>query len=106
MCQVRIVFFFKQKTAYEMRISDWISDVCSSDLLPDDFAGRRWLTSPLQRAVATADALGIAAMVEPAVTEMHWGDYEGHTPAELQARSEERRVGEECVSTCRYGWTR
>src|SRR3546814_7436942 len=26
------VFFFKQKTAYEMRISDWSSDVCSSDL--------------------------------------------------------------------------
>src|SRR3546814_3830727 len=29
-------FFFKQKTAYEMRISDWSSDVCSSDLAPDD----------------------------------------------------------------------
>src|SRR3546814_12114552 len=29
---VRCVFFFKQKTAYEMRISDWSSDVCSSDL--------------------------------------------------------------------------
>src|SRR3546814_11972874 len=29
---VFIVFFFKQKTAYEMRISDWSSDVCSSDL--------------------------------------------------------------------------
>src|SRR3546814_2768581 len=28
-------FFFKQKTAYEMRISDWSSDVCSSDLLTD-----------------------------------------------------------------------
>src|SRR3546814_13855364 len=28
-------FFFKQKTAYEMRISDWSSDVCSSDLLPE-----------------------------------------------------------------------
>src|SRR3546814_18506869 len=28
------VFFFKQKTAYEMRISDWSSDVCSSDLVP------------------------------------------------------------------------
>src|SRR3546814_2958419 len=28
-------FFFKQKTAYEMRISDWSSDVCSSDLLVD-----------------------------------------------------------------------
>src|SRR3546814_5386993 len=27
-------FFFKQKTAYEMRISDWSSDVCSSDLFP------------------------------------------------------------------------
>src|SRR3546814_2111442 len=28
-----LVFFFKQKTAYEMRISDWSSDVCSSDLV-------------------------------------------------------------------------
>src|SRR3546814_2972035 len=27
------IFFFKQKTAYEMRISDWSSDVCSSDLI-------------------------------------------------------------------------
>src|SRR3546814_12012459 len=36
----RFVFFFKQKTAYEMRISDWSSDVCSSDLVsfcPDEF---------------------------------------------------------------------
>src|SRR3546814_3900930 len=32
-----VCFFFKQKTAYEMRISDWSSDVCSSDLL--DFLG-------------------------------------------------------------------
>src|SRR3546814_17988564 len=30
---VRFFFFFKQKTAYEMRISDWSSDVCSSDLI-------------------------------------------------------------------------
>src|SRR3546814_9324302 len=30
-----LFFFFKQKTAYEMRISDWSSDVCSSDLQPD-----------------------------------------------------------------------
>src|SRR3546814_6362138 len=29
-----VFFFFKQKTAYELRISDWSSDVCSSDLLP------------------------------------------------------------------------
>src|SRR3546814_5899205 len=35
-------FFFKQKTAYEMRISDWSSDVCSSDLIgtPDQFGDR------------------------------------------------------------------
>src|SRR3546814_18931298 len=33
------VVFFKQKTAYEMRISDWSSDVCSSDLLVLDLAG-------------------------------------------------------------------
>src|SRR3546814_6063584 len=32
-CTLFILFFFKQKTAYEMRISDWSSDVCSSDLL-------------------------------------------------------------------------
>src|SRR3546814_6923177 len=32
LCVVVFVFFFKQKTAYEMRISDWSSDVCSSDL--------------------------------------------------------------------------
>src|SRR3546814_4526124 len=34
------VFFFKQKTAYEMRISDWSSDVCSSDLQRAPAAGR------------------------------------------------------------------
>src|SRR3546814_9278036 len=33
-------FFFKQKTAYEMRISDWSSDVCSSDLSSADSAAR------------------------------------------------------------------
>src|SRR3546814_731640 len=34
-----LFFFFKQKTAYEMRISDWSSDVCSSDLTPAPAAG-------------------------------------------------------------------
>src|SRR3546814_4144871 len=33
MCVLLFFFFFKQKTAYDMRISDWSSDVCSSDLL-------------------------------------------------------------------------
>src|SRR3546814_5303849 len=35
------IFFFKQKTAYDMRISDWSSDVCSSDL-----SGSSWWLSP------------------------------------------------------------
>src|SRR3546814_2236225 len=35
---VLFVFFFKQKTAYEMRISDWSSDVCSSDLFDGQLA--------------------------------------------------------------------
>src|SRR3546814_1797716 len=36
------VFFFKQKTAYEMRISDWSSDVCSSDLLETLLLAAQW----------------------------------------------------------------
>src|SRR3546814_21081308 len=39
--KVLIFFFFKQKTAYEMRISDWSSDVCSSDLVVRQFGGQR-----------------------------------------------------------------
>src|SRR3546814_9623811 len=45
-------FFFKQKTAYEMRISDWSSDVCSSDLLaeaPDQPGGKRIGERPVRR---------------------------------------------------------
>src|SRR3546814_5432890 len=47
-------FFFKQKTAYEMRISDWSSDVCSSDLLP---------LALLQFALASASWLSIASIL-------------------------------------------
>src|SRR3546814_2941756 len=44
-----LIFFFKQKTAYEMRISDWSSDVCSSDLYvekqpQDKIANHAWYT--------------------------------------------------------------
>src|SRR3546814_10640093 len=35
-----LFFFFKQKTAYELRISDWSSDVCSSDLCDADYYGQ------------------------------------------------------------------
>src|SRR3546814_4205560 len=50
-CSSCVFFFFKQKTAYEMRISDWSSDVCSSDLLPrlrdhlDPVADEAWLVA-------------------------------------------------------------
>src|SRR3546814_6341774 len=41
-----VLFFFKQKTAYEMRISDWSSDVCASDLEKGDFDGAKgWLAA-------------------------------------------------------------
>src|SRR3546814_8202606 len=69
-------FFFKQKTAYEMRISDWSSDVCSSDLTC--------------AYAFSAGAPGRAASLPPP----------GAAP-----RSEERRVGKECVSTCRSRWS-
>src|SRR3546814_13798981 len=50
-------FFFKQKTAYEMRISDWSSDVCSSDLIVA--AGGQAVAA----AVDVSDADSVAAMV-------------------------------------------
>src|SRR3546814_5440705 len=43
------IFFFKQKTAYEMRISDWSSDVCSSDLVR-----RGWHERAFRRSVTSA----------------------------------------------------
>src|SRR3546814_1284731 len=85
----RFFFFFKQKTAYEMRISDWSSDVCSSDL-PDE--GGQALRPRSGRASSQLrGALGACR------------DARIH-PAQL-ARSEERRVGKECVSTCRSRWS-
>src|SRR3546814_5110226 len=44
-----ICFFFKQKTAYEMRISDWSSDVCSSDLSKRAQGSTRQFRPPRQR---------------------------------------------------------
>src|SRR3546814_6594600 len=93
-------FFFKQKTAYEMRISDWSSDVCSSDL-GDGFA-----------CVDAEIAIHMLA-VRPARAD-HPGlvDHQHVARPELLAalpplifRSEERRVGKECVSTCRSRWS-
>src|SRR3546814_10727093 len=46
MCIVGVFCFFKQNTAYEWRISDWSSDVCSSDLLEDVRVGERLRVRP------------------------------------------------------------
>src|SRR3546814_14456224 len=73
-------FFFKQKTAYEMRISDWSSDVCSSDLSRPRAVKAAWASADFSDA----------------------GVRRGQPAA---SRSEERRVGKECVSTCRSRWS-
>src|SRR3546814_1997358 len=99
-------FFFKQKTAYEMRISDWSSDVCSSDLLVRVIEQRRF----------AAPAVGITVCVclfpkkKPARFQVK-GDFGIRGLEKLSGerssgvRSEERRVGKECVSTCRSRWS-
>src|SRR3546814_11109786 len=55
MISLFVFFFFKQKTAYEMRISDWSSDVCSSDLLRLLLAVQRLVLSDQQLAHHLAD---------------------------------------------------
>src|SRR3546814_7140958 len=81
------IFFFKQKTAYEMRISDWSSDVCSSDL----FQCARFLFE-----VYTFWMPG---------TPCRCNDSNRSRCKRRKNRSEERRVGKECVSTCRSRWS-
>src|SRR3546814_4999980 len=90
-------FFFKQKTAYEMRISDWSSDVCSSDLLSVVFEGKTTGT-PISLMIENVDQRSkdyseVAKAYRP-----------GHADYAYD-RSEERRVGKECVSTCRSRWS-
>src|SRR3546814_12692542 len=59
-----VVCFFKQKTAYEMRISDWSSDVCSSDLIGDPAAlGRIGGKTLLYIVVVTTAAVTIGLIV-------------------------------------------
>lgn len=54
--------------------------------VPAAYRDRQWYVSPLQRARETATLLGLQAMTEPALIEMDWGRYEGHTLAELRNR--------------------
>src|SRR3546814_5072257 len=85
-----IVLLFKQKTAYEMRISDWSSDVCSSDL--GGWSARRGSPG------------GTSARSRPWRRASHRSPGRRRRPR-IPFRSEERRVGKECVSTCRSRWS-
>src|SRR3546814_1904245 len=86
-----LFFFFKQKTAYEMRISDWSSDVCSSDL---------------RRSYCGNSRCRLASVVTvPLVPSSRNGPACPALSREAETRSEERRVGKECVSTCRSRWS-
>src|SRR3546814_5024370 len=103
------VFFFKQKTAYELRISDWSSDVCSSDLLR---GMGTTLALPLLDAMVPAATAAARTASKPAkrlsYVFMPMGcDITRWTPPgrDTLDRSEARRVGKECVSTCRSRWS-
>src|SRR3546814_10411683 len=92
---VIFIFFFKQKTAYEMRISDWSSDVCSSDLLVEQWDPRLFGHAPNPNQATLYNLAGHALRSDS--VDAGWR-------LELP-RSEERRVGKECVSTCRSRWS-
>src|SRR3546814_1585625 len=104
-------FFFKQKTAYEMRISDWSSDVCSSDL---------WIVAVESRLRGyDAMLMPTVPIIAPRISDLESDEslYFAINAAVLRnptfinfldgcaLRSEERRVGNECVSTCRSRWS-
>src|SRR3546814_5723019 len=102
-------FFFKQKTAYEMRISDWSSDVCSSDL-PNQLEN-----ALLNLVINARDAMPAGGTLTIATRNVSFeaplseqgakpGRYVGLAVTDT-GRSEERRVGKECVSTCRSRWS-
>src|SRR3546814_3972233 len=101
-CFLFVFFFFKQKTAYEVRISDWSSDVCSSDLAEPGHGERDAVivgtaAFDVERRVIVA---GVAANLAFEQVEQAIKPNGG-----AAIRSEERRVGKECVSTCRSRWS-
>src|SRR3546814_3349861 len=99
-------FFFKQKTAYEMRISDWSSDVCSSDLtMAPRHEYLRAFRQRLEQAAAIVRARDPAALVVVVLDAADNSVYAANLTKDDCFRSEERRVGKECVSTCRSRWS-
>src|SRR3546814_16097580 len=88
-------FFFKQKTAYEMRISDWSSDVCSSDLLaratcyhgayPHFLNGATGATIPFGRKDDGGDLVETSLLFQGLLCARQYFDRD--TPAEIAARN-------------------
>src|SRR3546814_6664459 len=97
-----VLFFFKQKTAYDMRISDWSSDVCSSDL-GDSMLNRQEMGPRLRGDTRRSS---IRSFFDAIVLPPPPAAFSPLRPASRsRRRSEERRVGKECVSTCRSRWS-
>src|SRR3546814_14541656 len=94
-----------------MRISDWSSDVCSSDLMSNVFG----VLTPLEAIVRLAHERGVPVLADGTQAVVHHAidvsaldvDFYALTGHKLYGptRSEERRVGKECVSTCRSRWS-
>src|SRR3546814_15656744 len=94
-----------------MRISDWSSDVCSSDLMitvpPPPYVSAHGLLKDRSVLITAAagGGIGFAAAqrcAEEGARALFISDIH---PRRLDERSEERRVGKECVSTCRSRWS-
>src|SRR3546814_17429610 len=115
-----IFFFFKQKTAYELRISDWSSDVCSSDLVGTgrnsrkayfphivvDFDLKTAMRAGLVKSLVLDKRSEIGALSHEDLDFNADRDENGNPMlSDGQRRSAERGVGKECVSTCRSRWS-
>src|SRR3546814_14286013 len=83
-----------------MRISDWSSDVCSSDLSGASTSSRTQMGAGLVRNSPNMSATAVKACSPPESRVRAASFLPGGC-----ARSEERRVGKECVSTCRSRWS-
>src|SRR3546814_14996646 len=101
-----------------MRISDWSSDVCSSDLtltfpdvrryiFVDDFCGSGTQAVAYSKIVSALKAANPTLRISYyALFATSTGLSHARTPTQFdEIRSEERRVGKECVSTCRSRWS-